>query len=231
MNDVHKGKLKMFGTLRTLFNGANARAEEQLRDTFALDLIAQKIREGEAGLNAAKATLAALVQRHRMEQSQLDALDKRIADMSARIQQAIEKDRMDLAQPAAEALAQMETEAGHRKQMVEKLDAKVLRLRMAVESAHRRLQDLRLGQVQARAIRHERSATARLQATGLSPLDEAKDLIERVTSEEDPIERSDILHEINRDLAGETLTDRMSAAGIGAPTRITAEAVLARFQK
>lgn len=221
----------MFGTLKTLFAGTNARAEESLRDTFALDLIAQKIREGEAGLNAAKATLAALIQRQRMEQTQLDALHKRIADMTARIQQAVEQDRMDLAQPAAEALARMETEAESRRQLLDKLEAKVLRLRMAVESAHRRLQDLRLGQVQARAIRHERSATARLKSTGVSPLDEAQDLIARVTSEEDPIERSDILAEINRDLSDDSLTDRMSAAGIGTPTRVTAEAVLARFRK
>ncbi|MGY6548805.1 MAG: PspA/IM30 family protein [Roseinatronobacter sp.] len=219
----------MIGTLRTLFAGANARAEEQLRDSFALDLIAQKIREGEAGLNAAKSTLAALVQRQRMEQGQLDALDVRIRDMTARIAQAITQARMDLAQPAAEALARMENEAESRRKLLEKLDAKVHRLRMAVESAHRRLQDLRLGQVQARAIRHERSATARLRATGLSPLDEAEDLIARVTAEEDPIERSEILAEINRDLSDDTLSARMSDAGIGTPTRVTAAAILARF--
>lgn len=221
----------MFATLKTLFAGANARAEENLRDSFALDLIAQKIREGEAGLNAAKATLAALIQRQRTEQSQLDALHKRIADMTGRIEQAVAQDRMDLAQPAAEALARMESEATNRQQVLAKLEAKVLRLRMAVESAHRRLQDLRLGQVQARAIRVERAATARLNSTGVSPFDEAQDLIARVTSEEDPIERSDILAEINRDLSDDSLTDRMADAGIGSPTRVTAEAVLARFKK
>ena len=221
----------MFGTIRTLFAATNARAEEQLRDTFALDLIAQKIREGEAGLNAAKATLAALVQRQRLEQTQLEALANRISDMNARIEEALSKDRMDLARPAAEALARMETEGEQRKQLLVKLDARIERLRLAVQTSHRRLQDLRIGQVQARAIRQERNATARLKSTGLSPLDEARDLIERVTSEEDPIERSEILEEINRDLNDDSLTDRMSAAGIGAPTRITAEAVLARFQK
>ncbi len=221
----------MFGTLKTLFAGANARAEEQLRDSFALDLIAQKIREGEAGQNVAKATLAALVQRQRAERTQLDALHKRIADMSGRIEEALQKQRMDLAQPAAEQVARMETEAQARAELLEKLDARILRLRSAVESAHRRLQDLRLGQVQARAIRQERSATARLKATGVSPLDEARDLIARVSAEDDPIERSEIMDEINRDLSGDALSDRMSDAGIGAPTRITAAAVLARFEK
>lgn len=221
----------MFGTLKTLFAGANARAEEQLRDSYALDLIAQKIREAEAGQNAAKATLAALIQRKRLERTQLDALQSRSADMSQRIAAALEQERMDLAQPAAEALARMETEAESRAALLEKLDARILRLRNAVEAAHRRLQDLYIGQVQARAIRQERRATARLKTTGLSPLDEARDLIARVTNEDDPIERAEIMDEINRDLSDDALTERMSAAGIGAPTRITAEAVLARFKR
>lgn len=42
----------MFNVLRTLFAGASARAEEQLVDTFAIDLIEQKIREADAGLAA-----------------------------------------------------------------------------------------------------------------------------------------------------------------------------------
>ena len=44
----------MFAVIRTLFEGAGARAEEQLRDRYAVDLLEQKIRESEAALAAAK---------------------------------------------------------------------------------------------------------------------------------------------------------------------------------
>ena len=53
----------MFRTLATLINGANARAEDRVRDAFAIELIDQKIREAETSLKAAKATLATLIQR------------------------------------------------------------------------------------------------------------------------------------------------------------------------
>ena len=54
VNNVHHMELKMFRTLTTLVNGANARAEERVRDHFCIELIDQKIREAEATLKAAK---------------------------------------------------------------------------------------------------------------------------------------------------------------------------------
>lgn len=57
----------MFGTLKTLFIGASSRAEETVRDAYAIEMIDQKIREVEASLSAAKSTLASLIQRQRSE--------------------------------------------------------------------------------------------------------------------------------------------------------------------
>ena len=58
----------MLNVLKTLFLGASARAEEQLTDHFAIDLIEQKIREAEGALSLAKTTLAALIIRQRNEE-------------------------------------------------------------------------------------------------------------------------------------------------------------------
>ena len=55
----------MLGTFKTWITGANARAEEQVRDVYAIELIDQKIREAEGSVKAAKATLASLIQRQR----------------------------------------------------------------------------------------------------------------------------------------------------------------------
>ena len=68
----------MFKTLATLINGQNARAEDRVRDAFAIELIDQKIRETENSLRAAKATLASLIQRQRSEEKQHAALKMRI---------------------------------------------------------------------------------------------------------------------------------------------------------
>ena len=222
----------MFTTLKTLFVGANARAEDQIRDRFALDLIDQKIRETDAQQRAAKATLATLIQRQRSEQRLLDALSARIATMTTRAQEALKGDRADLANQAAQAIAQMENEAQLRQATLDRLDAQSTRLRASVEAAHRRIIDLKQGAISARAIRRERQMQSRLHTTtgGPSSADEAEELIARVMGRDDPFEQSEILSEINADLNHDTLDDRMAAQGFGPATKVTANDVLDRLK-
>jgi phage shock protein A len=222
--------MTMLGTLRTLFLGANARAEEALRDTFAIELIDQKIREAEEGLRAAKGTLASLIQRQRSEDRLLSTLDQRIADMTRRTTEAVQSGRDDLAMQAAEALAQMENERVLRGETVVRLESKTVRLRQSVEAGHRRIIDLKQGAVTARAIRREQSLISKLPNGEASAMEEAEALINRVTNADDPFERSDILRGINRELSHDGLADRMADAGFGPATRVSAADVLARLK-
>jgi len=79
----------MFATLKTLINGANARAEDRLRDTYSIELIDQKIREADQNLKAAKLTLASLIQKQRNETRQIEGLQSRIDDLMARAAAAL----------------------------------------------------------------------------------------------------------------------------------------------
>mgnify|MGYP000636876456 CR=1 FL=1 len=100
----------MFGTFRTLITGASVRAEERVRDAYAIELIEQKIREVEASVKAAKTTLASLIQRKRSEERHVETLKTRIKSMTARAAEALEAGNDDLAGEAAEAIATMENE-------------------------------------------------------------------------------------------------------------------------
>ncbi len=222
----------MFKTLATLITGANARAEDRVRDAFAIELIDQKIREADASLKAAKATLASLIQRQRSEERQKQALDIRIADMLARAQDALDNDREDMATEAARAIAQMENEATIRAETLNRLDHKVMRLRTSIEAGHRRIIDLKQGAIQARAVRREQDIQVRLNSTnrGSASVEEAEELIARVLGRDDPFEQSEILRDIDRDLTHDTLADAMSDQGFGPATRTTANDVLARLK-
>ena len=91
-------------------------------DAFAIELIDQKIRESDAQLRAAKATLASLIQRQRSEQRLLEALQGRIETMTRRAQDALAAEREELARQAADAIASMENEAQLRQETDEPLD-------------------------------------------------------------------------------------------------------------
>jgi phage shock protein A len=222
----------MFKTLATLIHGQNARAEDRVRDAFAIELIDQKIRESDNSLRAAKATLASLIQRQRSEEKQHAGLKSRINDLIRRAQEALANDREDMVSEAARAIAAMENELTLRAETLARLDQKVMRLRSSIEAGHRRIIDLKQGAIQARAVRREQDIQMRMHRSGVntSSVDEAEELIARVLGRDDPFERSEILADINRDLDGGSITDRMADAGFGHATRSTADDVLARLK-
>lgn len=223
----------MFGTLRTLMVGANARAEERVRDTYAIELIEQKIREATASLQAAKGTLASLIQRQRSEAKQVQSVQNRIADLLARAEAALEDDNEELAAQAANAVATLENELEGRQQTVARLDQRISQLRHSVETGHRRIVDLKQGMISAKAVRHEQQIQLRLNTTisSQSSVQEAEELIAQVLGKEDPFEQAEIMTDIDRELSHDTLADRMSDAGYGTATRITGADVLKRLKK
>lgn len=222
----------MLSTLKTLMVGQARRTEEHLQDHYAIELIAQKIREADDGLKAAKMTLASLIQRQRSEARQVDALKSRIAGLTDSAKQAVDNDKMSLAQEAATAIATMENELTLREGTLERLDQKVVRLRATVEATHRRIIDLKQGQTATRAARKEAELQSRLNRSfaGTPPAQEAEELIERVLGQADPLEQSEILQSIDDGLDQKGLEDRLAEQGLGPATKTTAADVLARLQ-
>lgn len=222
----------MFRTLKTLVVGANARAEEKLREEYSIELIDQKIREAGQSLKSAKLTLANLMQQQRSEQRQLDGLQTRINDLLTRAKEALTAGREDLAQSAAQAVADLENESAVRQQTVDRLDMRILQLRQSIETANRRLIDLKQGALSARAVRREQGMQKRLNRHlgGDSPMDEAQDLIAGVLQAQDPFEQSQILAEIDQGLDHSNIANQMEEAGFGDKTRATAADVLSRLK-
>jgi phage shock protein A len=218
-------EVRMFGTLKTLIQGQNARAEERLRAAHAVELIDQKLREAGQGVKLAKLTLASLIQRQRAETRQLADLDQRLADMTQAATQALQAGHEDLAAQAAGAIASMENERALRVETS-------TRLQSSVQTSTRRLIDLKQGAIAARALRDEQALQSRLNSTlsGPSPMAEAEELINQVMGRDDPLEQSEILAEIDRDLAHETLADHLSDKGFGPVQKSTPAAVLARLK-
>jgi phage shock protein A len=221
----------MLEFLTTLIKGTNAKAVETATDIFAIDLINQKIREAEAGVNNAKQALASLIMRQRAEQKALDVLRGRKSAMEDRVRQALAAANEGLAMEGASALAHMENEGTARAETVARLNERVERLRHSVEKAHRRVIDLRQGAVTARAIDVERKSQKRInKALGASAIEEAEALIRRVADQDDPLAQSDILEEIDSSLSHTTTEDKLADAGFGPQTKVRAEDILARLR-
>lgn len=222
----------MFLTLKTLMTGANARAEEKVRDVYAIELIDQKIREANNNLTAAKATLASLIQRHRAEDRQVQSVTSRVTDLTDRATKALDDGNEAMALEAANAIAQLENELEGRRATLGRLDQRIMRLRQSIETNNRRIIDLKQGAITAKAVRYEQNVQAKLNTSlrGQSSVAEAEELIAGVLNKDDPFEQSEILADIDRDLSHDSLADRMSDAGYGNATRATGADVLKRLK-
>ena len=222
----------MYTTLKTLFIGANARAEERVRDQYSIELIEQKIREAQAGVKGAKLTLASLIQRERAELRQIETLKSRAAQLEKDALAAMADGREKLAEEAATAIAAMENELKVRQDTVDRLKQRIIRLRQSVEAANRRVVDLRQGAIAAKAVRAEQTSQKRIQRhlEADSPMDEAESLIANVLQKDDPFEQSEILREIDRDLGGENIAEKLAEAGYGDGQKSTASDVMKRLR-
>jgi len=222
----------MFGTLKTLINGANASAEERVRDAYSIGLIDQKIREAQGSLKAAKLTLASLIQRQRAEEKLQSGLKSRIEEMMKRAQAAMDDGNEAMAGEAANAVAQMENELAIRTETIGRLDQKITRLRQSVETGNRRIIDLKQGAITAKAVKSEQAMQKRINSTltARSSVEEAEELIAGVLNKDDPFEQAEILSEIDQGLDHTTLGDRMADAGYGQSSRVTGADVLSRLK-
>lgn len=222
----------MLNVLKTLLQGANARAEERLTDHFAIDLIEQKIREAEAGLAAAKQTLASLIVRQRNEDRMLVTVETRVRDLESRARLALADGREDLAADAAAAIADLENERNVRRTTIAQLAERVSRTRSAVEKANRRIIDLKQGMISARSVDAERKAQKKLdRALGsTAAVREAEEIILRIMAQDEPREEAEVLDEIDASLDGTAAATRLGEAGYGQKTRVSANDVLARLR-
>src|ERR1043165_2044294 len=100
----------MLKTIITLVRGATFRAEEELADRSALLILDQQIRDSAAGIERATRALAGAIAQDDAEGKRLETTLARIADLEERAVAALDGEREDLANEAAEAIAVMEAD-------------------------------------------------------------------------------------------------------------------------
>jgi len=232
VNSVHERELKMFKTLKTIFLGQANRAEQELETAHAAIIIEQKIREAEAGHAMAKRGLASLITRSKSEAKALEVLEKRMADLEDRIRQALAAGKEGLAHDAAALLAQLENERNVRERSLIGSKEKAERMRLAIEKTHRQLIDLRQGLITAKSIEAERKAIGHIKGdiSAHSAIAEGEAVLKRLLGNPDPVDALEALEEVEADLSGDSVMNRLSAEGFGDNGKVKANDILERLR-
>lgn len=222
----------MFSTLMTIVRGETSRTREKLEDRHASVILEQKIREAETSHAQAKRALASLILKARNEERQINALTSRRDDLESRIEKALKAGLDDLAREAAQHLARMENEQSVRIRAKQRTELSIERLRQMIDSGQARIIELKQGLMTVQSISAERLNAARVQGdlNGMAALMEGEKLLERFLDQPDPLEEMEILQDINAELSGDKLVDRLASEGCGDHLTTRAEDVLARIR-
>lgn len=222
----------MFSTLMTIVRGEAARSRDQLENRHAVVILEQKIREAETSHGRAKRALTSLILKSRNEERQLQALSARREDLESRIEKALKAGLEDLAGEAAQLLARLENEDKARRQARDRTEMSIQRLRHMIDTGQARLVDLKQGLITVKSISAERLSHQELNGNfgGMAAMVEAENVLTRFLDQPDPLEEMDIMDELNAELSGDDLIERLAFAGCGESEKSQAEDVLARIR-
>ena len=222
----------MFKTLTTLFKAQSFQMEEALIDANSAAILSQKINEAEAGHAEAKRMLATMIAQEKTDTKLLNAVEVRVNSMIEAATKAMQAGSEELAADAAVQIAELENEKMGREKSLAELRDRIARLRHTIEKAQRKLIDLRQRATQAKQAQREGKARAKLGKSigGYGSLSEAEGIAERIDSLPDQVEAWDAFDELDSQLSGKSVEQRLADEGHGDNKRATAASVLERLK-
>ena len=221
----------MFNTIVTLMRGRSHDAAQSVADANALSILRQQLRDGAAGVEAARRAVAVVMAYAERERRALPRIAGQITDLEARAIAALGQGRDDLAGEAASAIAQLEGERATTETALATYDQEIARLRDELSGAETRLRDLQRGLQLADAAQKSQAVRGVVQRPVTASLAEAEKTLARLQSRQFHAEATAVaVTDLSAGASAETVAARLAAAGCGPALRPDAAAVLARLK-
>jgi phage shock protein A len=219
----------MFNLFRTLARGAAAQAREDLIDRNALLILDQQIRETRVSLERSRMALATAVAGDASEARRLAEVESRARDLEDRAVAALDAGREDLARDAADAIAELESEAEAIRTARTRFARELTRIRAVVSDATRRQAELERGRRIAAAAESARRLGVAAAPEDRATLREAEATLARLrTLQAHAADTEAALAEAE---PGADIAERLEREGFGKATRPTGSAVLERLRQ
>jgi phage shock protein A len=225
----------MFKTIVTLMRSRAFDAEQRLKDQNALALLDQQMRDAAGAAERLRRALALATAQERQEARRLEDLRASIDDLEARAVAALKGSREDLAEKAAQTLAELEADASASAKAQERFSAEIAKLDALLKRQMRRLAELERGRRVARAAQAARAA----RRGGVEPafacentLADAEATLARLREQQDEAEAAEAAFETFALVeTAESVAETLSRAGFGPAKAPRAVDILARLKE
>lgn len=214
-----------------LMRGHSHEAAEAMVDRNAMVILRQQIRDCADAIAAARRAVAVAIAQNEQEVVQFKKLVARIEDLEKRTIAAIEQGQNELAREAAETIALLEAERDASSEAQKSFTTEIERLKRIVRASEMRLRELQRGQRIVAAV----DTTQRLRespGSSLSALKDAEETLLRLRTRQKQIDATAAaMAEMEQSGDPAAVSEKLAAAGCGAPLRSSADAVLERLAK
>jgi len=221
----------MLKQLFTLARGRATDAGQSYLDANAVALLRQQMREAAAGVARSRKAVAVAMAYAERERAGLAKIESQISDLEARATEALEAGQEDLARQAAEAIADLEADRTAAQQTVDTYDRDIAVLRRTLRQSETQLTELKRGQRLAEAASKTHQMRGTIPTHAQNDLSDAAETLARLRDRQSLADETmAAMTELSTAQSADAVSDRLAAAGMGAPKQTTAHAVLARLK-
>ncbi|MEH6521318.1 PspA/IM30 family protein [Sulfitobacter sp.] len=222
----------MLRQLLTLVRGQTADASQTFLDANAISLLRQQLREAAGGVQKTRKAVAVVMAYAEREKTSLAAIEEQISDLEARTCAALEKGENDIALEAATAIANLEAERDATRRTIATYSSEVVHLRQTLAQNEALLNELKRGQRIAEATSKTQGLRGDTPSWTQSDLADASETLKRLQERQQHNDATmAAMAELSAGTSADALSDRMAAAGFGAPKKTAATDVLDRLKK
>jgi phage shock protein A len=215
-----------------LVRGRSYEAAETVVDRNALVILRQQIRDCADAIAAARRAVAIAIAQNEQEVVQFKKLVVRIDDLEKRTIAAIEQGQNELAREAAETIAMLEAERDASSEAQKSFSTEIERLKRIIRVSEMRLRELQRGQRIVAAVDSTQRLRESAPGSSLSALKDAEETLLRLRTRQKQIDATAAaMAEMEQSGDPAAVSEKLAAAGCGAPLRSSADAVLERLTK
>ena len=215
-----------------LVRGRSYEAAETVVDRNALVILRQQIRDCADAIAAARRAVAIAIAQNEQEVVQFKKLVVRIDDLEKRTIAAIEQGQNELAREAAETIAMLEAERDASSEAQKSFSTEIERLKRTIRVSEMRLRELQRGQRIVAAVDSTQRLRESAPGSSLSALKDAEETLLRLRTRQKQIDATAAaMAEMEQSGDPAAVSEKLAAAGCGAPLRSSADAVLERLAK
>lgn len=217
----------------TLLRGSARELGESLIDANATTIYAQEIADARSAIREAKQELAGVLAQQMRAQREAERLRSEAARYEALAVQALDKSQEALAEEVAAKVLALEADLAEQQRAEATFSAQVQRLKQLIQAAEARLREHEREAEIAKTTESVYRATQSISdnmAGGGARLVSARESLERIKRRhEDLADRLHAAEQVERELGGDALDQKLAEAGIG-PEAERRRAVMERIR-